>query len=222
MVTVNDQFVLWVNMSSRVDLGFCQIFAMVLAMVANYSTPREILKSYFDAFKGVPDAPRTIFARHGLGKTLQNGEFELVEFAPLDKMIQAMNDLIAIVGPQKAFEMGLKIVENAVHPPGATDIISAMQILDVGYHLNHLRDGVPMFDPQTGAMVEGIGHYKCTTTSKHRVVMDVDAPYHCDMDRGIIQAWARLFERSALVTHLEPSICRKNRSPRCRYEVSWK
>lgn len=204
------------------ELGFRQSFAMVIAMLANYSTPKRILNSYFDAFKTVPDAPRTIFVRHGLGKTLPNGDFDLLEVAPLDKMIHAVNDLIAIVGPQKAFEIGLKIVDNAARPPGATDIVSALQVLDVGYHLNHLHDGVPMYDPETGIMLEGIGHYKCSNVSKHRVVVEADTPYHCDLDRGIIMGYARLYERSALVTHMEPSICRKSRSPRCRYEVSWK
>jgi hypothetical protein len=97
-----------------------------------------------------------------------------------------------------------------------------MQIFDAGYHLNHLKDGVPMFDSATGTMLDGIGHYKCISTSKHRLVMEVDAPYNCDLDRGIMQGWARSFDRSALVTHMEPSVCRKNRSARCRYEVSWK
>jgi hypothetical protein len=195
---------------------------MVFEMLAKYSTPKAVLKGYFDAFKSVPDAPRTIFARHGLGQPNENGEFEIIDVAPLDKVIQAMNDLIAIVGPQKAFEMGIKVVDHAVRPGTVTDIISAMKIFDAGYHINHLEDGVPMFDTQTGVMREGIGHYKCTATSKHRVIMEVDAPYNCDIDRGIMQGWARLYEPTALVTHLEASVCRKNRSPRCRYEVSWK
>jgi len=191
-------------------------------MLADYGVSNSVLKAYLTAFKAVPDAPRSIFTRHGLGAMGTNGEFEIVDAAPLDKVILATNELVALVGPRKAFEIGMNIVDHAVHPPGATDIISAMQIFDAGYHLNHLKDGVPMFDPATGTMVEGIGHYKCTYTSKHRLVMEVDVAYDCDLDRGIIQGWARQFERSALVTHIEPLVCRKNRSPRCRYEVSWK
>lgn len=195
---------------------------MLAGMLKDYSAHRSTLEAYFAAFKSVPDAPRTVFLRHGLGIVRPNGDFEIVEAAPVDKFILATNDLIAIVGRQKAFEIGLKFVDHVRHPEGATDIASAMQIFDNGYHLNHLKNGVPMFDPETGTMIEGIGHYKCTMTSKHRAVMEVDTPYDCDLDRGIMQGWARLFEKSALVTHLEPSVCRKNRSPRCRYEVSWK
>lgn len=191
-------------------------------MTSEICVRRYILQSYFDVFKTVQDAPRTIFLRHGLGTLKSGDEFELVDTAPLAKLIQATNELVALVGPQKAFEMGLSIVEGASRPEGATDVVSAMQILDLGYHLNHFQNGVPMFDVATGTMTEGIGHYKFVSASKHRAVMEVDAPYHCDLDRGIIQGWAKKFERSALVTHIEPQVCRKNRSPRCRYEVSWK
>lgn len=191
-------------------------------MFDNIGVNQGVLKSYFVAFKTVPDAPRTLFARHGLGRHTSDGGFELVDAAPLDKLIAATNELFALVGPQKAFDVGLQVIDNAQQPPGATDIGGAFKNLDIGYHINHLKDGVPMFDPQTGTMVEGIGHYKCTTVSKHRLVMEVDAPYHCDFDRGIMQAWARLYERTALVTHLEPGVCRKNRSRMCKYEVSWK
>jgi hypothetical protein len=195
---------------------------MLVRMLENFSALRTTMGAYFAAFKTVADAPRTVFARHGLGITRPNGDFELVELAPLDKFIQATNELIGLVGPQKAFEIGTKVIDHALRPPGATDVVSAMQVIDRGYHLNHLKDGVPMFDQQTETMLEGIGHYKCTTTSKHRLVMEVDTPYNCDLDRGIMQSWARVFEKSALVTHLEPSVCRKNRSRFCRYEVSWK
>lgn len=183
---------------------------------------KGVVQSFFDAFKGVPDAPRTVFARHGLGTVLADGSFELAAMPPLDKLIGALNELCRLVGPQKAFEIGTYVVGNAVHPPGVTEIISALQMFDSGYHLNHTKDGIPMFDPQTGAMVEGIGHYKCANVSRHRLVVEVDAPYNCDFDRGIIHGWARLFDQTALVTHLEPGICRKNRSRLCKYEVSWK
>lgn len=191
-------------------------------MLENFSTLRSTVEAYFAAFKTLPDAPRTIFARHGLGIVGPNGDFEIVDVAPLDKFILATNELLALVGPQKAFEIGTRIVDYAVRPGRANDLGSAMQLIDSGYHLNHLKDGQPMIDLETGTMLEGIGHYKCTMTSNHRAVMEVDTPYNCDLDRGIMQAWARLYEKTALVTHLEPSVCRKNRSRFCRYEVSWK
>jgi len=191
-------------------------------MLPVYSVRKSVLEAYFTAFKTVPDAPRTMFVRHGLATMGPDGEFEIVDAAPLDKVTLATNELIAFVGPQKAFDIGLNVVNHAELPPGAVDIVSALRIFDAGYHLNHLKDGVPMFDPQTGTMLDGIGHYAFVSASKHRAVMEVDCPYHCDLDRGILQGWARRFDKSALVTHIEPSVCRKNRHRSCRIEVSWK
>lgn len=191
-------------------------------MLSEFTVVGGILKAYAEAFKAVPGSPRSIFVKHGLGHLTPSGELEPTNMAPLDKVIAAMNELLSLLSPQKAFELGQMIVNHVAIPPGATDIITSLQILDAGYHLNHHKDGAPMFDPATGAMVEGIGHYKVVSVSNHRVVMEVDAPYNCDLDRGIMQGWVRRFERTALVTHLDTTICRKNRSPRCRYEVSWK
>lgn len=191
-------------------------------MYSRFQVPKTNILPFFDAFKTLPDVPRTVFARHGLCTVGADGEIEVVDVAPLEKLITAMNELCNLVGPQRVFEIGLNIVERAALPQGVTDIVSAMKSMDMGYHMNHMVDGRPMLDLETGTMLEGIGHYQCTYASKHRVMMEVDVPYNCDMDRGIMQGWARKFEPSALVTHIEPSVCRKNRAPRCRYEVSWK
>ena len=99
---------------------------------------------------------------------------------------------------------------------------SAMAVFDTGYHMNHRRNGIVMFNPATRSMLEGIGHYRCASTADGRIVMDVDAPYHCDFDRGIMMAWALRFERTAVMTHIEPGVCRKTGALRCRYELTWK
>ncbi len=183
-----------------------------------------VLKSYFDAFKLVPHVPRSICAKHGLGRVADDGEyvFELQGTYSMTKAIAALNEIVALVGPKKAFEMGLEIPKNVVVPPGATAIVSAMKVLDGGYHLNHRKNGVAMFDPQRGMMLEGIGHYRCASVADHSIMMDVSVPYPCDFDRGIMQCWAARFERSAVVTHLDPSVCRKTGAPRCRYEITWR
>ena len=191
-------------------------------MYEKFAVPGTLLQSYLDAFKAVPEAPRAVFLKHGLGRVTASGEFELPAAGPLEAVLAALNELCTLVGPQKAFEIGALIVKYASIPPGVTDIAAAVRIFDAGYHLNTLEEGVPMYDPATGAMREGIGHYTCVSVSKHRAVLEVDVPFNCDYDRGILQTWVRRFERSALVTHLEPTVCRKTRAPRCRYEVSWK
>lgn len=120
------------------------------------------------------------------------------------------------------FEVGLEVPKNAVLPPGASEIRTAMQVLDGGYHLNHRKNGRPMFDPGARSMQEGIGHYKCGAIKERDITMEVDAPYPCEMDRGLMQAWARRFEPTALCTHLEPKTCRNLGAASCRYSITWR
>jgi len=182
-----------------------------------------LMRSYVDAFKLFPHVPQSILLKHGIGR-LERGVYELdtsINY-PFDKVLDALKEICALVGDKKIFEIGQEIIKNAVLPPGATDIVSAMKIFDAGYHLNHRRNGVPMFDVTKGTMLEGIGHYRCVSAEESRVVMELDVPFPCEFDRGIMQAWAQRFERSALVTHLEPKVCRNNGALKCRYEVTWK
>lgn len=204
------------------DLGFADFFAILCRMFETIFLRNEIMEAYIEAFKAIPDAPQRALARYGLGAVGPNGQFEVIEWVPVAKWLLVLNELEGLMGPQKAVEIGMNIVDRIVFPPEAKDIQSAFQLFDVGYHINHVKDGQPMFDPATGTMVDGIGHYKCTYVSKRRAVLEVDAPYPCDLDRGIVQGWARRYEKTAIVTHLEPSVCRKTRGRACRYEVSWK
>lgn len=73
-------------------------------------------------------------------------------------------------------EVGLEVPKNAILPSGVSDIRSAMAMFDAGYHLNHRKDGRAMFDPATGKMTEGLGHYRCTI-EKDRILVDVDVAY---------------------------------------------
>lgn len=184
----------------------------------------QVVRSYFDAFRLVPHVPRNIFAKRGIGRILPSGEFELdtQRSYPLSLILDALSELTAIAGAKKTFEMGVEIVKNATVPPGANDIFSAMQIFDAGYHLNHRVGGTPMFDTHTGVMSEGIGHYRYVSGEGTSIWMDVDAPYPCDLDRGIMQAWACRFQKGAIVEHKEPTQCRKTGARACRYEIKWK
>jgi hypothetical protein len=197
---------------------------MLHSTTSPFEANGAIVKGYFDAFRLVPHVPQNIFAKHGVGRILPSGEYEidLTRYYPLDQVLNGLNEVVSIVSTRKAFEMGLEVVKNASVPPGATDIFSALKIFDAGYHLNHRRNGLPMFDPVTGKMLEGIGHYKYVSGADRSAIMEVDVAYPCDFDRGIMQAWAGRFQRGALVTHLEPDVCRKTGAPKCRYEITWK
>lgn len=70
------------------------------------------------------------------------------------------------------YNIGLSIPENAVFPPWVVDIDTAVKAIDIAYHLNHRKDGKPLFDMKTGTMSEGIGHYgyERDRSGKNRVV----------------------------------------------------
>ncbi|HVK62820.1 MAG TPA: hypothetical protein VM694_00005, partial [Polyangium sp.] len=78
------------------------------------------MRGHLDAFKAV-DAPRTIYTKYGLGRVGPSGEFEFHETCPIDKLVRAENDLCALIGPQKAFEIGVAGMKYAESPPGVTD-----------------------------------------------------------------------------------------------------
>src|SRR5262245_29336440 len=141
--------------------------------------PGLIIQSYIDAFKLVRHVPHDILAKHGVGTFDAHGRYELDVSAvfPFERALAAVTELASVVGPKKMFEVGLEIPKNAVLPPGASDLRSAMQVFDAGYHMNHRKNGRPMFDPSSGRMVEGIGHYKCASVAEREIVMEVDSPY---------------------------------------------
>jgi hypothetical protein len=119
-------------------------------------------------------------------------------------------------------QIGMALPRNMVLPPGAQDIHSVLKTLDVTYHLHHRKHGRPMFDPGTGRMVEGIGHYGYEPVPGQRRIISLCAtPYPCAFDMGLLLALSRRYERGVRVTHDESKPCRKHGGPHCTYVISW-
>ena len=82
-----------------------------------------------------------------------------------------------------------------------------------------------MFDPSSGDMLEGIGHYGYEKAGETSAVMTCGNPYPCDFDRGIIDAMARAFKPAdslfIKVRHDDTQPCRKNGADACTYRVQW-
>lgn len=129
------------------------------------------------------------------------------------------------VGPGTLFLIGRKIPENAQFPPGIDSIEKALQAIDVAYHMNHRLSGEQLFDPQTGVMKEGIGHYKYAQLERKKARITCNNPYPCDFDKGIIDAMAKRFKPSASVlvkvSHDDSAPCRKKGADSCTYSVEW-
>lgn len=144
------------------------------------------------------------------------------EWYPLDKWVRLFDRIHAEFGSFTLRQVGMQIPKNAVFPPQIIDISTAIQFLDMGYHLQHGLNGEPMANPQTGEMKDGIGHYAVVgTPGPQKISIQVDSPYPCPFDEGLITTLAQKFKPSATLTHDKGS-CRSRGGSVCVYHVAWK
>lgn len=137
--------------------------------------------------------------------------------------LRAFEKIGTEMGDSALHLIGLKIPANAIFPPWVVDVDSAVKSVDVAYHLNHRKRGEVMFDTNSGAMLEGIGHYGYARPDPkvNRIVSVCDNPYPCAFDMGILTTMARKFARLARVEHQPGAPCRKSGADSCTYEVTW-
>ncbi len=128
------------------------------------------------------------------------------------------------IGEQTLFAIGTKIPESAAWPPDVDTEAKALGSIDVAFHMNHRIQGVALFDPTTGQMTEGIGHYGFELTGDKAATMVCDNPYPCAFDRGIIEAAAKKFATRAFLVnakHDDSKECRNKGGGSCTYHVTW-
>jgi len=141
---------------------------------------------------------------------------------PLENWLAAFSAIAESLGPRALFQIGQTAPSFVVLPPTLNDIHSGVAGVNVGYHMNHRKDGVPMFDPATGHMLTGIGDYGyAPVPGERRIISRCDTPYPCDFDRGIVLGFATKFEKGARIEHDDSAPCRKNGHPSCTYLISW-
>jgi serine/threonine-protein kinase len=138
-----------------------------------------------------------------------------------EKWFDVFNAIIDEVGGPIIFNIGQQIPARAPVWPDTTGIEGALRTLDIAYHMNHHKDGRPMYDPATGAFVDGIGNYAASRTGDEKVItVACDNPYPCELDHGIITAITRRYEATARVDHA-PLGCRTIGAAACTYSVTW-
>ncbi len=184
----------------------------------------ESLGATVDAFKQYPSIVSKYLVKYGLVKTV-NGKPEQIDrsaWYPLDKWLACYLAIAKDVGLNSLYTIGKKIPENAAFPPHLSDIRSALGSMDVAYHLNHRKGGLPMFDPATGTMLEGIGHIRVDfAENERRAAVVCEHPYPCEFDRGLVTALATRFEPMAKTVHDNGAPCRKKGASSCTYIVTW-
>jgi len=146
------------------------------------------------------------------------------EWYSQQKWLNAFKEIAEKVGDLTLNMIGKKIPEKADWPPAVDNIHKALGSIDIAYHMNHRKKGVPLFNPQTGSMGEGIGHYKYESLGERKAKVTCDNPYPCSFDKGLIEAAANKFKPAntlVRVDHDESVSCRKKGKSICAYTVSW-
>ena len=139
--------------------------------------------------------------------------------------LDAFRVISETIGAVTLHAIGRKIPENAQFPTNIDSVESALQSIDIAYHMNHRLQGKVMYDRHTKKMTEGIGHYYYEKLGENKAQMVCDNPYPCDFDQGIIEAMARRFKPSGSlfvsVQHDDRVRCRKKGGDRCTYLIEW-
>lgn len=159
--------------------------------------------------------------REALVDALGHAVVDPERWYPQEDVLRVYHKVDALLGGRGCERLGRLVEARAMIPPGLADVHGVLAGLDAIYHLNHRRDGAQMFDPATGAMLEGIGHYHYEGRAGAReAVMRCDNPYPCRFDLGLFHGFAARFEPGVSVTH-EPGACRRDGDAACVYRARW-
>ena len=167
---------------------------------------------------------RRYFSRVNIG-TVVNKELriDLDGWYPQHAWLEAFKNIAEQIGDRVLFRIGLSVPENAQFPPWVVDIDTAIKAIDVAYHLNHRKNGAPLFDINAGTMIEGVGHYgyERSRDGKNQIISVSHNPYPCAFDLGLITAMAHKFQPNALVKHDDAKECRSHGAETCTYNITW-
>ncbi len=166
---------------------------------------------------------KEILLKAGIGEK-KDGEYviEMDGWYSHEGWLAAFEQIASEIGDPTLKQIGMKIPENAQFPPWVKDIDSAIQSIDIAYHMNHRKNGQILFNPESGTMQDGIGHYGYERIDgKNIIISECKNPYPCAFDHGIITTMAKKFEPKVTVTHDESKPCRKKGADSCTYIITW-
>lgn len=161
----------------------------------------------------------SILCKHGIKRLNRN------IWHPRENWLNALGEISSKLTSSSLYSMGAIISGKTKLPSKIDDLDKALAAIDVLYHLNHMRNGKPLFDLATGSMAGGIGHYHYEMLNAgNNAKIICSTPYPCDFDKGIVVGLARRFrnEQAAIeIHHEEKYACRKKGSSFCEYFIKW-
>lgn len=180
----------------------------------------ESLGAIVDGFRQYPSVAVKYLEKYRI--VSQEQDVDRSVWYPLPAWLDALTAMASEIGANSMHRIGKSVPEHSAFPPHITDVYGAVASIDVAYHMNHRKNGVVMFDPQSGEHTEGIGHYGCEPREgENRIVCVCDTPYPCEFDRGVIGAIAARFEPMARAVHDPEAACRAKGGKSCTYVVFW-
>ncbi|HET6345882.1 MAG TPA: hypothetical protein VFH51_13180, partial [Myxococcota bacterium] len=112
---------------------------------------------------------------------------------PLDVLLELFEAIRAQAGDEALVEVGGAVPRSAPFPPSLRDVPSALKAVNEAYHANHRKEGRLLKDPETGALLPGLGDYTCSMMDAHEAGIRSDTPYPCPFDLGLVTALALRF-----------------------------
>ncbi|MBU0765274.1 MAG: hypothetical protein KJ607_10615 [Bacteroidetes bacterium] len=181
----------------------------------------ETVLSIVNAMEGFEEFARTILEINGIEDPTPG------KWYSQQAWLEAFRQIAEKVGEKTLFNIGKAIPENARFPAEINNVLDALASIDVAYHMNHRNsEGEVLYDPVTGEIKQGIGHYSLVefNQKERNAVMECPNPYPSHFDRGIITTMVRKFAPEAAGVHV---ILDENRPTRlegedsCTYIITW-
>lgn len=182
------------------------------------------MQCFMGAFGSFTMIASKFLLSEGIGTPDENmiAQFEPSTWYPVEGILRVIDRIQSEFGAFTLRQAGMMIPKMAPLPPQVVDIISGFETMDIGYHLVHGKGNRALFDPATGKMDEGIGHFKFNyTKGANRIVMESTSIYPCAIDEGMMTAMAQRFKPTAIITHDKAS-CRARGGAQCSYQITWK
>lgn len=190
------------------------------ASYADIKVRAEATKLLVEAFGVFPSLAHKYL--RAFSQTQEQSVYGGKAYISLEAWLSTFDKVLADIGPNALFQVGQRVVTNPHFSEGARGLEDALRQVDVAYHMSHRRDGVAMYNPTTGRMLEGIGHYVVQVRPDEKAIaLTSDTPYPCPLEHGIVSSIAFRFEPRSIVTHEAPAQCRLKGGTRCTFLVSW-
>ncbi len=184
----------------------------------------EAIRWMVAGFRILPSTGIRYLTKHGLTKTGPDGK-PFVDFdgwIAQEPWLRCFEAIANEVGSNVVRDIGRHLGANTEVPPTIKGLEAGMRYLDAGYHLYHRKHGKVMFDPASGRMLEGIGHYGCQVTpGKNEIVSVCENPYPCDFDHGILEGFVPRLATRGHVEHDAKAPCRKQGADSCTFRITW-